>query len=303
MIFFFPVLMKLEKMVEPVFPLHKRVLRPKHKVIKLQYQLSLNGFYPSESRRAILMGDFFENLSWAIYGGELNDRKYDISFANGIHVEETIKPDIVDHKEKIMTEVKSNCTGHSCNITTRQINCYRSLQYELPDYKFVLQVYRHTIPEIKAKKRTEEEVIRELLNQPVFSLELPLSVLLRIRELSNEPNAFARNYVGNGARYWPSSLCINSQTTNALFIRPNAILELLGFNLERFEIRRHLSPSNIRMNGYRLKQFPVARVIDRDHERWVEEFRGYYEEEMERPDVRTEDSEIVESPETIEAPF
>ena len=56
---------------------------------------------------------------------------------------------------------------------------------------------------------------------------------------------------------------------------------MLGFNPERFEIKRYLSPKKLKVNRKTLDQFPILKITDRCHEDWVREFKMDYEREME----------------------
>src|SRR3970282_1640398 len=116
------------------------------------------------------MGFFYESLNRGLYGGKLNDVKFDIDFYSGENGSGTIKPDIVDDENNIHWESKSKVFNKDCEIMKRQLEGYRYLQYTYPEKQYLLAVYRHKLLGIKKEERTLEEVFDELLKGTAFSL-------------------------------------------------------------------------------------------------------------------------------------
>jgi len=299
----------LENIVKEVIPFHDETLEPVYHRVRVPFQTSLRGFgfYPSASKKISIMGLFYEVVNKGIYGGRLNDKKLDIEFLNGSVAERSIKPDVIDEENKIHWESKGTYFNKECEIMDRQIEGYKFLQYSKNDVRFLFSIYRHSMFEIKKRDRTEEEIINGLLKSTIFSVILPLSLILGIQRAPvSEDVKLARNYISKNTN-WPSCLCIRSHTINRFLIDPHENLRLLGFDPERFEIERYLSPKKLKMNGRNLGQFPILKIVDRHHEEWVEEFKIDYEREKEREipeDERIEDLPIFwESEKIEEVPF
>ena len=274
----------LEAILTEIAPLHENVLEPVSRRIRIPFQMHLKGMdvYPSASKRMEFMGFFYESLNRGLYGGKLNDVKFDIDFYSGENGSGTIKPDIVDDENNIHWESKSNVFDKDCEIMKRQLEGYRSLQYTYPEKQYLLAIYRHKLLGIKKEERTLEEVFDELLKGTAFSLILPLSVVLKIYEnpVSGDVK-MARNYVSKNNN-WPDCLCIKPHTINRFLMSPLENFELLGFDPNRFEIERFFSPSNMTMNRRKLRQFPIVKIVDTKYNEWVDEFRNSYEIEMQK---------------------
>lgn len=272
----------LESIIKEVMPFHIQILEPVHKSIGVPIQTSFGGFglYPSASTRTRIMGNFYEGLTRGIYGGRLNDSDFDIEFVNGEVSGRTVRPDVIDDENSVHWESKGNYFEKECEIMERQLDGYKFLQYSNQDTAFLFSFYRHSLFEIRKKKRTEEEVIKGLLKGTMFSVVLPLGVILSLQKTPISKGVkLARNYQNKNTS-WPPCLCINPHTFNRFLINPAENLELMGFDSERFEIERYLLPGIIKVNGKKLKPFPIVRIMERGYERWVEGFVSEYEKEM-----------------------
>lgn len=269
--------MELEKIVAEILPLHGNFLSPIYKRTTIPIQASLDGFYPSETNKAVTMGTFYEVVNHAFYGGKLNDVKFDADFFKGDLGENGVKPDVIDEEGGIIWESKACCTGHSCNITDRQLDGYKSFQYDSPEKSVFFSIYRHFLRGIRKEKRTKEEIIGELLQKTSFSVVLPFSVILKLKEVTHsQGTTLSRNYKPKAETVWPDCLCINSPTINRFLYEPEKNLEMLGFAPGRFQIERYMSPLNFRVNRKKLNQFPIVKITDLKYKEWVDALvRGY----------------------------
>jgi hypothetical protein len=270
--------MRLEKMVESVMLLHTKVLRPKHKKINIPIQLSFIGHYPNKTKRGQLMGFFFESLNHALYGGMLNDKKYDskLNDDNG-----GVKPDIVDKIKKIHWECKSSVSGDALEIDESQFRKYEYDQYRMPKRRFFYSIYRHSLRGIQKEKRTEEQIVRELSEKTNFSVVLPISILIALSKIRG--NSLVSSYMDKQTS-WNDCFSIRSPTTNRFLTDPENILVDIGLSQQEFIIERYLSPSNFIVNGERIRQFPIVRIYDKNYRQWAQKFIIDYEREMERFD-------------------
>ncbi len=302
--------MRLEKLVEiieSVTPSYTSILEPVYKRVRLPIQTSLKGFYPSPSRRKTLMGGFYEGVNRALFGGKLNDRKFDIDFLNGDISDRSIKPDIIDKEKNLEWESKSSHYDKESKIMSRQLEGYKYLQHSNPQSIYLFSFYRHALFEIEKQERTEDEVLKELLNQTLYSVILPFPIVLKMDEIPVVgKRKISRKHIQKEGTTYPDCLCINPHTLNSFLTNPEQTLEILGFDSERFEIKKRFYPGNITVNRRRLKPFPVVRIFDKRYGEWVKEFQNNYEIEMGRElgeKIISEEVPIMEEAEQDDAPF
>lgn len=267
--------MRLEKRIEGVLPLHKESMDVYSLRVSIPIQMDLEARVPlSKSKRGMVMGTFYEYLNRALYGGKLNDLKYDIENPNGDLGEDSIKPDVIDHDNRVVWEAKACRASHSCNIMNRQLEGYKYIQYIYPDAKILFALYRHTLKGIKSKPTegfSEEDIVRELTNRTMFSVVLPLSLILRLQEIPRSHGInHARLY--EGGREWPDCLVINPRTIDGFLFEPEKILTYLDLNPKDFEIERYKTPVGLQVNRRKIKPFPIVRVLSRKPWEWAEEF-------------------------------
>lgn len=276
--------MKLEKLVEEIMPLHESAIKARNPKISIPVQMSLTNTVPlSVTKRSTLMGRFYEHINRALYGGTLNDERIDVSWENGECGEESIKPDVIDHEGRIVWESKACCSGHSCNIMNRQLDGYRYIQYYYPDAEVFFSLYRHSLKGIKSEpteKLSEEDIVQELIVRTLFSVVLPLGIILRLQEIPNSQGInHARLY--EGGKEWPDCLVINPKTIDRFLSDPEQNLRYLDLDPSNYIIERYRSPGNLAVNRKRIKPFPVVRILYRDHWEWVDGFMEDHGADME----------------------
>jgi len=93
---------KLSDILKELTPLHRRSVVPTQRNIDFPTQRSFEGIpsYANPTVKAITLGRFYEYINRALYGGTLNDIKYDLSVENGDVGGECVKPDVVDEKNR-----------------------------------------------------------------------------------------------------------------------------------------------------------------------------------------------------------
>jgi hypothetical protein len=275
--------LKIEDRVRSVMPFHSETITPVYKKVRIPIQSTFEGMCPSKNRRKVLVGSFYEGVNRAFYGGKLNDTKFDLGFVNGMLVKPGIKPDIIDDENDIEWETKGSNFDKECKITHDQYEGYRDRQYSKPTRKFLFSLYRYNLPLLEKQERTEEEILKILVQETFYSIILPLRVISKIKENPYVKNVkLARNYIQREGTAFESCLCIRPLTLDRFLTNPHENLELLDFNPDGFEVQRYSSPI-IKVNRRKLRQFPIVKIRDLRHDEWVQEFMKSYEEEMERP--------------------
>ena len=278
------------------------VLSPFHPIIDVAYSSSAkeysNPVQEKNSRatkRMLLMGRFYEGVTQGFFGGELNDTRFERPNGKG-----KIKPDVIDWFRKLAWEVKGSYCKGRLDIGTEQLLGYQDLQYKNPDFEYYYSFFRHSLKSIKNKELPEKAVVQRLSKSTEFSIVLPLSVVVKLTDLANE-NLFS--HYSNDESSYDNCYMIGNDFVNKLFSDPEKVLDLIRLNPEDYKIRRVRSPEKFRVNRFKLNQFPILHISDRNHSDWVEGFKEKYEEEkLERVAIQ-EDSEIKPVTTVDDLPF
>ena len=229
--------MKIGERVRGVLPFHSEVLTPVHKWIKIPTQISMSGFYPSTNKRRVLVGAFYEGVDRGFYGGDLNDVKFDIEFLNGKRFG-GVKLDIIDKENNLEREIKGSHYDKEAKITHEQLTGMTFKQYHHPHEEFFVSFYKYNLPGLEKIHRTEENIISGLLKNTLYSIILPLNVILKIRENPKQGVNFGRNHLQKEGTQYESCLCIAPSALQRFLTNPHENLQLLGLDPSRFKIER-----------------------------------------------------------------
>src|SRR3989338_815343 len=271
------------------------------------------------ARRAGFTGELFERLSIFFYGGCLVEAPFFIS--NGItgtrHIDESSlvkheveepdkgiygKPDIIDVEEKRIWESKACVVGKKVNLTDLQIGVYRELQLmhrrENEYWKISFVFHRHGVEGVRANyRRSIEELLKEFSEKMVYSLVLPLSLVMELHSPSIAEQAYNKEFIANTqdhkllelyknrrglvsryknplsqrSRHLPNTYtALKTGAMDRLLKEPEKLIEELGLPLTRYRIERLLSPNMFFINNNLLRQYPIVVISDRNHKRWVD---------------------------------
>lgn len=263
---------KLEKIVDSVKHLHKKVLIPTQKIIKINQQETF-GFYIPSVQRHVSLGDFYEYMTQGIWGGKLQNR---LLVENGNKTESEdrksiyslVKPDLIQENTKQIGESKAIRSGQSVNLIDTQLNRYRLLQSLDKNAHIYFAIYRHSFPKIMSFRGSVDSLFEQLSNVTHHSIVLPFSLILELNQSPNEKLV----YRYDGERFYACS-CLRSPTINRLLTEPEEVLKDLGMNIGNFLIKRYLSPESFSIGRNKIKQFPILRIFDKDHSKWVKNFK------------------------------
>ena len=244
----------------------------------------------------VLMGKFYEELSGAFYGGIVLDGKsirenpaqLDIDFGeleqminweNKPKDELFIKPDIVNIGKSI-GEAKGCKSGSSLHIFDEQTERYRKIQLRSPAHSVYFAIYRHAFQRIKDKTatiRSGEEIIQDLSLSTMYSLKIPLSILLYLhgKWYGNIKETLGYRY---GKSDYQDCTMAREFAIRSLFQDPEKIIDMLDLSPENYKITRKLSPGNFTVRTSpaesltTLTQFPILIIEDKNHEEWIDSF-------------------------------
>ncbi len=214
--------------------------------------------------RKRLMGLFYQGMTVTFYGGKFGE----LTSLSREGEEVSLIPDVVDHKRKRYGESKSSATGGNWTITLKQYVGYCALQEEHPDYATYFAFYKHGLRGIASTwSGTTHDLFKKLAQHTKYSVVLPFSLIVELRKPRPRNERLTYEYT-NETSFDPCMRLTSSATTR-LMKDPNDILNALGMDLKRYEIVRQVSPSNISIHGYRVSQFPIVTIIDKQYSSWV----------------------------------
>ncbi len=282
---------KFKKILEGIINEHKEVMTPEKysATITLIYDLYGN----QKPANHVTMGDFYEGVSKAFYGGTVLNR---ISFGNPDQLDifeglerfldcegedDHTKPDGINLKDKLVWESKAWRVGQSCHLFDGQIRRYRKIQQRLPNFRTQFNLFRHVFFGVQSKNfnLTMSELFRELAEKGTKAeIKVPLSVILNLQGkeygVLNENLAYRfESKVGRGEYGYPSCTMARVPVFQGFLENPESTIEQIGLNPDDYVIKRVMSPKGVIINEeVELMQFPIVEIEDKNHEAWIQWF-------------------------------
>jgi hypothetical protein len=284
---------KLDSLARRWMPSHYRVIEPLRREILISNQYDF--LDDSEHGRKVdhhAVGDYYEFLTWGLYGGEVFNKWYlrqsvaanddGGSFLADFDDSVTAKPDVVNLQTREIWESKSLSPGRACKLDDAQIAGYQNLQFQRRDYRISFVLYRYGLVRVDSYQGGLSELCQDLGEQTFFSVELPLSVVIALHDLPIK-NKHERGkevaYREDNELFEPRTL-IKSGFVNYLFERPREALERIGLSVSDYVIERWRSPFDFyfvlcRTGGDKrciVRPFPMLIVRNKDNGNWVDGF-------------------------------
>ena len=274
----------LEKIVKSVERSHKNVLSVAQTKIKVVYQETFEGF-PNHSKHVDL-GNFYELITHGLLGGTLQNRLLlengeDIASEDKENIYSLVKPDCINDKKKQIGESKAVKSGESVNLLDAQIDRYKLLQFHKKKAHIYFAIYRHSFQKIMSFEGDNRELFGKLATATYHSIILPFSLILELQKSPKENLVY--RYEGEGFYH---CTCVKSPTLNRFLTEPEKLIEELGLDKKNFLIKRYLTPRDFSIGGNRIKQFPILRIHDKNHKKWIKNFKFDIKEAQ--PEVQEE---------------
>lgn len=233
------------------------------------------------------LGNFYERVGKAIYGGEIK-KSHEINGCDGGSL--IVEPDITHEGIKSYRDAKGVQTRQSLILKDKQIlDKYvrlmfkgssapeRRLRYtgESPKVPHIyLEIFRHSckglFEKLKENKGRLEWLVRELSEGTRYMFSLPFSVIYRmysnILETGSHGQIFNTRYDAREDDAKEPETMFNSSGLSHLLAYPEKMIEMLGLNLDNFNINKKRFPQGITVNGYEITPFPVLQVTEKH--RW-----------------------------------
>lgn len=239
---------------------HGRVLTPKNKDVYLDRHVQINlPFFGAENCGHVVMGLFYEIMTEGLFGGQLKDSV--VLSGNG----DVIRPDVIDHPNKLAFESKAVRQGHQLNLIDGQIKKYRVFQIRHPKYRVYFIMYRHGKEAIKSSKEAVEEIEKQLANRTRAAVLLPFSLVVRMWETQ-------LRYENSGG--WPDLTRIGSKLINEYLFRPSWAIDHVKADPKDYMWTRYITPEDFTVCHQKVAPFPFIWVKDRNHTKWANEYVG-----------------------------
>jgi len=255
--------MGLGELVQSVRGLHRDTLLAASSSIEVNRDLS--GRLTNTSSRGEGFGLFYEALTACLYLGYL-PKKEPIDTGDDY----ILIPDIRDVERKIVWEAKGGTHRSRINLLDYQTISYKRLQLMFRDNQVLFALYRTYLKKVRSKyKGTLDNLFESLSEQTAFSLVLSLSILVALHDYRKRDGLVYRYDLRRG---FETCTCISAKTVGRLLTEPETVLRDLGLNPRDYEITRWKSPPRVSISGYKVKRFPIVRILDKDHEKWLRKF-------------------------------
>jgi len=253
----------LTPMFAKALPHYQKTYQPIYNDIKtsrhIQLALPMNpitNLY-STYHAHVKMGQFYEHLTKALFGGQLCDSIIECKNGKG---RSGIKPDIIDRPNEIAIESKANRSGHHMNLLDDQMESYRLFQTLNESYTIYFVFYRHGYKRIKSIKESLADLHKNLSQKTYAAIKLPFDIVYTMWK----HKGFKR-YV---QKTWHYCTIINSTFMNMFLFEPQKALTTIGLNLNEFDFYCSLSSQQLSIEGCLMDQFLIVDYKSKNYSNW-----------------------------------
>ena len=282
---------KFNEILEGIINKHQGVMDPKKYSATIPLIYDLYGNQKPASH--VTMGDFYEGVSKAFYGGTVLNRIFfgnpdQLDLFEGLEqfldcedADEHTKPDGINLKDKLVWESKAWRFGQACHLFDGQIRKYRKVQQRLPNFKTQFNLFRHIFFGVQSENfnLTMSELFKELAERgTIAEVKVTLSIILNLQGkeygIPNESLVYRfESNVKRGEYGYPSCTMARAAAFQGFLENPELIIEQIGLNPNDYVIKRVNSPKGVIINEeVELMQFPIVEIEDRNHDAWIQWF-------------------------------
>ncbi len=229
----------------------------KQKHIQLALPMNPTTNLHSTYHAHVKMGQFYELLTKALFGGKLCDSV--LRCNNGKR--HGIKPDLLDNKNKTALESKANRSGHQMNLLDNQIESYRWFQIMNEDYTIYFVFYRHGYRRIKSAKESLEDLQKNLSIRTYAAIKLPFDIVYTMWK--------HRGFKRYEQKTWNFCTRINSPYMNLFLADPKKALSTLKVNLGDYTIGKFLSCGDLYIENCKMDEFLIVEYESKYYHNWT----------------------------------
>ncbi len=219
-------------------------------------------------------GDFFVNLSTALFGGESSPSRE--------HLERLglkSKPDIIRERGKQALESKACSAATTFILKPVQLGHYVSDQLDNPLWSFRYGIFRHSVPGVRSVTGTNQ-LVNHLRNTVGYGLILPLGIIDAIN--SEIDSRRDKSTLGSKCKNTEQKRVYSSRL-NDLALDPESFVDRLGLNPRDYQFSYSKTPLDFSCEKGYVRQFPILAIKFRNRStrsHWLEDL--YKKEETRR---------------------
>lgn len=226
------------------------------------------------------IGKFFERISQAIYGGEMQ-KGHNIG-----NCEEYCQPDLTCSKGKLIIEVKGRQMASSVDLQNRQIARYALLKLKSPlDVQIRFDIYRYNLKNVKQEFRKGGlEWMLETFPKHITSfISLPFPLVYDLWNPLNKKMNVSENV---SATYLPGSFL------DELIRDPINALDDIDEDISKYIFIKNKFPSNAKIGSTNFLPFPCLKILSKFPKYFSKEFKkknkdrtiSYFERGLKTPE-------------------
>jgi len=198
----------------------------------------------------VLVGDFYETMAQAYFGGERKVRK-DITDLEELSCE----PDIENHERKTYFEVKASKSSNYFKLFDRQIERYKILLKDESSWahpKIDFAFFTYNLKQVLKECPNEDILIKSLAEKTSSMLILPFSITEKIWKES-------KKHCGNLSIY-PSFSYFDRRDVNLFLGNSDEAFKKFDIAKTDYKISKSTFPDNWEIEGFKINAFPILNI-------------------------------------------
>lgn len=242
-------MIRLDTQNLPLYGMNKRIYKYS---IGEKDRSDLFGYsgFDLKQRYCTIIGNFYELLAKAIFGGE--------KFRHGTG----LIPDLVINRGNNVVraiEVKSCSWCNRIKLSLWQIERYGGSGYDV-----YYSIFKYGLDKILnlLKNKSEDECFQLLSQNTSFMIFIPLILIQEIIEY-NEYGSKYITYYGNDSNKWEPVVRISSEALKRFLLTPGQIIRDMGIRSSHYRYIRRTLPKGVEIGGTYVKPFPILEIRDR----------------------------------------
>lgn len=240
---------------------------------------------------------FYEALVGSIFG--YTHQRSRISLAEGLNG----YPDWLNPRRKQALECKSLVQGRTLDLRDHQMDYLREFQRTHPDYRTAFAVARYYRPEIPFPDAKASELIEMLCKNTAYLLVFPFSIAEALHAQSRGQKGIGYRWEGGKPwMQWMPRSRVNSTTVDALAFDPQEEISKLGLSPENYRFHLYRSSPHMRVHSDRISSFPIIKISDASHRKWIKSFLAQYTQEADEDGYEALERQAVRGEANLPAP-
>ncbi len=231
------------------------------------------------------LAKFYQNLTGSIFGYTHAGRLVTSSQGDCGY------PDFLHTRRRFGFDSKAVVQGRPLDLRDNQMGYLSDFQRTHPSYKVSFMVSRYHKPPVALSEMNSNELVEFLANATAYMLVMPLSVANPLFEDASKLGpSFSFRY--EGSRNWLPRSRVHSAFIDRLVSNPASAITKLGLNPDDYKIKRFVSSSRLKCHDSRVSPFPIIKIADYSHRKWVKSFlSGFSKSSARHPNGILSDSD------------